>query len=106
VWIYELGKSTNPALTTVSRFTLILLKGRLHMASIHEQIKDEVITDLCQSFGYTLEQVEAGDIEIEENYKIHMSKDVRVQYLVDKVIDDMWSQYNHTLEEFVVPHAE
>ena len=76
------------------------------MASIHEQIKDEVITDLCQSFGYTLEQVENNEIELNENYHIHMSKDIRVQYLVDKVVDDMWSQYSQTLEEYVKPASE
>ena len=74
--------------------------------SIEEQIKAEVIHDLQHSYGYTLEQVESGAFNLDEGYPIHMSHDIKLQYLIDKVCDDMWSQYNRTLEEFVVPHAE
>lgn len=74
--------------------------------SFDEHIKAEVIYDLQHSYGYTLEQVEAGEFELDEGYPIHMSNDIKLQFLVEKVLDDMWSKYNQTMMDCVEPSDE
>jgi len=69
--------------------------------TLNEIIKKELTVDLCENFGYKLEEVESGNIRFHEQYG-----ESNIEYLADRIFHRMWDAYSEELQEIVIPSPE
>ncbi len=69
--------------------------------TLQQIIKEELTVDLCENFGYTLEEVESGNFRFHEKYG-----DPNIDYLANKIFHKMWDAYSEELNEIVIPAPE